>query len=786
MNLSIKKNIISLLFIHILYVGNAFSESLDLFFVSDLNGHFIEKNCESSTPVHINLLALKRAWLKYKEQYPHAISVGGAGLLGKDVLARYLMSHESGSTLAASLMNTLDFSVYALGVPEFAMPPEQLLIYIKTLHENHKPVVLSNIKCDPKEPFCAYIKPYVIQQIGTLKVGFVGFIRQDLKQHVNKGHVPGDITSESSLALVIQQIRHQVDIVVLLTDIPEKTTQGSIALIRELEKLGAHVDLSLAAGMAQQNASLSSIEFENQTRVVGSYANGQGFTAIHLSKSQDSSNLIHTSSQLWAITQTLPSNHHLSEEQESSLSLFKQQLLSAHEHMCQSWGQEIIARTNKPLSEVDTYSIILDAMREIGHADVSFVNRRSLNNKVFPLSRVNQISMTQLIPYPSKVVVVEVNGSQLATLAGGATESSLGYGTEILTRGLQYDPQGYLVNGRLIDSLGVYRVALTDYLASGGDKIMNNLEQDPKAKLRIVHEDIRQNALDYMRKHTINGTTQLLKLGNKPAWKIDFNVNANILGNFVKKGEDSTRSQLQRPSSVNFSVASTTKIQMLLPMHRVEFNASVNYARGLYMSQDPVTNKHVNQWFKTADLVNVNMLYNIEGLFKYSTYVPAPSFTLGIESEFEKPDTRKFHHLELSATGGAIFQLFSKKLTANIGLGIRKELLASKEDEDQIIYANTRFLLLVTVAMPTLPLLASRPDLLLLNANTSYAFSDPILLRNQEFKAALQFNVNVGGPLYISTGFNAYVYKENVKPLTSSFDVLLGINVMLNQFKQMR
>ncbi|WP_248930186.1 5'-nucleotidase C-terminal domain-containing protein [Paenibacillus hamazuiensis] len=125
-------------------------------------------------------------------------------------------------------------------------------------------------------------------------------------------------------------------------------------------------------------------------------------------------------------------------------------------------------------------NLIADAYRDYYQTDIAFANgggiRASINQGDFTLKDAKSI-----LPFGNKIVVAEVTGDMLlAALENSVSAVDKVAGAFLQTSGLSYaynpaKPVGQrieqaLVNGKPLDKAGKYRLALSNYMYTGGDK----------------------------------------------------------------------------------------------------------------------------------------------------------------------------------------------------------------------------------------------------------------------------------------------------------------------------
>jgi 5'-nucleotidase / UDP-sugar diphosphatase len=157
-------------------------------------------------------------------------------------------------------------------------------------------------------------------------------------------------------------------------------------------------------------------------------------------------------------------------------------------------GREATVR-NRP---GDLTNLIVAAMaREAGPVDVAVLNGGSVRiDDVLLPGPVRQYDIIRILPFGGKVVRATLEGALLGSIleAGLANQGSGGY---LHTLGVTREGSAWIVRGKPLDPAGRYRVALPEFLLTGGESRMKFLTRD-NPQVSDVHElrDVRLAVVD--------------------------------------------------------------------------------------------------------------------------------------------------------------------------------------------------------------------------------------------------------------------------------------------------
>lgn len=756
---------------------------LDLILAADLAGDFHAQECDQSVPrPGVGLAALAGAIAAARAQSPAALVVGGGGLLGPGVGARFLLHSVSGSRHAARLLREAGLELVIPGVHELAIARETLISYLDELRASGPSPLLSNLECDPARPeLCRLLVPQQLLTRGGVRVGVLAALPEDTAQRVGPGHLHGaKVLPWSRLVAAARQLRPQVDVLLIALDLDESYgIEAAIDLARTLDAAGARADLLQLTRQDDAHGGIVSLRLSSGTLLVGSPALGAGVTQV--------------SAVLRPAGPGKPPTLELSAARvppplaAGGGAPLGESLARARAQLCAQWGTVLAELPVPGLDRAAVTRLVLDAMRDAAHAEIALLNSGAVSDRGLPLRIASISSVGDVLPFKAQVLAGTVSGQVLsdALLKYAGQEP----GQRLRLSGLSKKNGNLLVNGRPLSVTARYRVVTIDFLAAGGNGLVP--AKFLPARHTVVAEDLRQLVLAHLRPRAGQSavSTAPLRLERRPLWRVALDLGIDLQNVSVSNpGAAYDRPQLVRQPSLAFKLDGTLRAEMDHPSHLAQLTLRTLYGQSWLRTAaaEPMADAQ-RAWLgqETADLINLLALYSYRGLSERQPYLPTPYLSLGLESELNRPDSRAYLHFELSGVLGLRLAL-PASITATVGVGVRSELLAdaSAENATEHELARARLLLTTLIEMPKRALLPRLGSALLGEFAVSYSATDPALLRTHELRGTGKLYIALGRPLYLTLSSELYVYRDRDNEAGVALDLNVGLKVVLSGHRQ--
>jgi hypothetical protein len=559
----------------------------------------------------------------------------------------------------------------------------------------------------------------------------------------------------------------------------------AIELARTLDAAGAHADIVHVTRQDDPRGGITSLGLTSGTLIVGSPALGSGVTrvAVELQPTAGGGRpLLH-----------LRAARVLAPPQAAPPPPLADALARARGQMCERWAKVLGELPAPGLDRAAATHLILDAMRDAAHAEIALLNSGAVSERGLPLRTISTSAVGDVLPFKAQVLASTLSGQELAD----ALQKYAGQepGQRLRIRGLRKKDGNLLVNGRPLNPTTRYRVATIDFLAAGGNGLLP--EKFLPASRTIVSEDLREVVLDHLLRHTEPGAAPPpLGLERRPLWRAALDLGVDLQSVSVSNPDNTyDRPQLVRQPSIAYKLDGNLRAEMDHPIHLVQLTLRTQYGQSWLRTTPPAdmttmpmpSSAPVSQWIgqETANLINLLLLYSYRGFSERRPRLPTPYLSLGLETEFHRPDKRDYLHFELSAALGMRLAL-PASISATLGAGVRSELLADRDSADptERALAQARLLLTTQIEMPKRALLPRLGNALLGEFLVSYSFTDLTLLRTHELRGTGKLYIALGRPLYLTVSTELYVYRDLDNPPGAALDLNVGLKVLLSGHRQ--
>ena len=137
--------------------------------------------------------------------------------------------------------------------------------------------------------------------------------------------------------------------------------------------------------------------------------------------------------------------------------------------------------------------------REVKDAQVAVFNGGSVRiDDVLLTGPMTEYDIIRVLPFGGKIVGATLDGALLARVLDTGVNNQ-GLGGYLHVRGAKFENGGWTVQGKPIDPAGRYRVALTDFLLSGGEINMGFLTRaNPGVHDVQEFRDIRRAVIEML------------------------------------------------------------------------------------------------------------------------------------------------------------------------------------------------------------------------------------------------------------------------------------------------
>ncbi|MEM0951355.1 MAG: bifunctional UDP-sugar hydrolase/5'-nucleotidase [Cyanobacteria bacterium P01_H01_bin.74] len=407
-------------------------------------------------------------------------------ILAGDTLSPSLASSVFKGKQMIALWNQLGLTLAGLGNHEFDFGPNVLK---QRIQDSTFPWVASNIQSAPEEESNQLgTIPYKILSLGSIKIGFLGLLTPETESssYTGKKIAITDPVVAAQKAMAIMQ-KHHVDAVIAITHLYLDDDKKLVQALSAFQTPTAdHLDnnaknkkplLKLVAG-GHEHIVLQSVVDGIPILKVGSDAAFLG--RYDLNFDADTHQLTSLDIQLMPVDETIEPDPEI----QASINQYTTALnASLNQTVGQTTAPLNARQQDNRSQETNLGNWIADSFQKKYQTDFAIVNGGSIrSNTVYPVGSITQRQLNAVQPFGNTGVILKVSGITLKTLF----EHSVSLiETKAAGRFLQVsrqvdvvvDPKKpvgkrivkLLVNKKQVKPTDSFSVAMTDFLAGGGD-----------------------------------------------------------------------------------------------------------------------------------------------------------------------------------------------------------------------------------------------------------------------------------------------------------------------------
>lgn len=394
---------------------------------------------------------------------------------------------------------------------------------------------------------------------------------------------------------------------------------------------------------------------------------------------------------------------------------------------------------------------VLERMRRIAGAEIAFLPRSALGPEAaFPLAAsLTRLAVRRALPRNDRLFVAELRGSRVTSL------EALVQDPQVASMGLE----GGKIAGRARDIRRIYRVVTTEFVAKGGDKLL-----DPdKFSFRPLdgNGSLRDRLIDDLKVRGFLSVKDTVVSGREPLqFDARLDIGASIKTVSVENRSNAEASQLSRQNFLGVSGDAAIRLLFDFPEHRLELLTQTRFGvvrEAADAGAQPETREN-------EDLTILELLYSgrlAGGLDR--PWLPNAGASTRFETELTIPDERNYRRALLQLGAGPSWQL-ARNLLFRSQLGLRRELFASGDSSDPVeaALAETRVALLSTVELRDEPLLSvsGKGAPALLNVRIDHTADLSGTVRDQVTQGRIGVDVPVVPGIAVTAAIDVYILER--------------------------
>lgn len=425
----------SLLLFLLLLALPASAERLILLHTNDLHGYLEATEKGGLSRVATLVRSLRAA-------FPGEVLLLDAGDLAQGTPLSGLFYGEP----VARTLDLLDYDAVAIGNHEFDWGGEKMRAMLAAINE---PVVCANLVTeDGTRPYPAY----EIVDCKGLKVAVVGLVTPDTPNVSSPGGTRGYrfLDPVTSLQELMPELDEKSDLVIALTHLGVEEDKKLARAVPQLDLIvGGHSHTALEKPLTEAGVPILQ---------AGSYARFLGFALLEIEADRIAS----------LEYRLLPIGPDMAADP-AVVELLAPFVADVTDRMEQPVGELLggVSKVQTP-GYVDNPlgNLIADVFRAETGADVALYNRGGIRVEQLQEGVVTRGDLYQLLPFDDPIVVLKASGSQLEAILRQGVEGPARISAAGVTR-----QEAFLVEGEPIVPDRTYRIAVTDFLANGGDQM---------------------------------------------------------------------------------------------------------------------------------------------------------------------------------------------------------------------------------------------------------------------------------------------------------------------------
>jgi 2',3'-cyclic-nucleotide 2'-phosphodiesterase (5'-nucleotidase family) len=703
---------------------------------------------------------------------PPIVLLGG-NFAGPDPFAASLLGRGAeGAAALADLLARARYDTIALGHQELGLPSAELEALLASLRARGATVVATNLRCEAaRRAVCEATQRDVIVRRGDVAVGVLATIAPSVLPGIAAPARAGLALDDPVAALVggVTRLRARgtTHLVVMVQGTRGADALAAVDALAKALASQAAADVLLAGGTAEDGGPpLGLLLRPGVAPVVGAPAGGPDLIDVRLPGGGAQP----------VVTIAAADAGDVDAETVA-------QLQSASAPFCQRHGAPIATlAAGVTLTRATLLEYALAVMRRRASAEIALVNRAFVKGQASSLPGViTRADLHRALPHASTIGAARLPGPVVEKLLGGLLDDR-----RVAILGLARKAGKLEVNGRPLDKTRSYRVATIAFVAAGGDGLIppgaidwRPLDDKPDVRDELEHF-LRTSTAARDGNASVDPRTDF---GPPPGGRyllvgitdLGFDLLDTSIANAPGYGDP----QLTRTRQSALKGELVGLLTLRLPRHDLDGRLDLKY--GWLRSRPPGAPPTSGE---TADLAALSATYNYKGLRAGSPgrLLPDPFLRLRLESELTRPpigptQPRAYHHLELTATAGALMTI-AVKLKLRAGGGVRRELVADGAAGRwrPLLEAGAT---LDPVALATVGALVVRFEGL-----ADYAFIDPGRTREHQLRGTARLSLPLLPLVALTAGLDVFAVQRERLGWASAFDTTVGLRLHLDAAHQ--
>jgi 2',3'-cyclic-nucleotide 2'-phosphodiesterase (5'-nucleotidase family) len=686
-------------------------DTLLVYGTGDTDGQFARPRCRRSPILRDNQMDWARQAGYYRRFAsradedptvfePVALHLGDGVFPGP--VGRFLLQGgESGGSRLARLLEQIPFESLTLGNREIGLNRADLLTFLEGVRSRELPLHAANITCSPEggaATLCETLgttaegRPFEVVERDGVRILLVSVLDPAIRSSIAINRLAGldllDPTELLSRELDEYRRRTNPDLVFVQYHAATKTDVDRLTrMSQRVDGIDAvFTNKQMGEGDLPETASEAGYIRAPETGTfilpVGRSPSHASVTELHLDHAVSRSQATGDDWSIRAVDST-----HVDTSSGPVDPRTAELLWRAGRRMCRQWGRPI--RDNVPLERTFDLaafqSFVLNVMRITAEAEVALANEGAfLRTGNFPLRQnLTFADIYTILPYSNPLVIARIDGATLEQIAGALDGPAVAEGLTLREDG------SVRVNGRPLRRERTYTVATNRFVADGGDRILDPASLQKRATYEPGWAGEPPSIADLIVQFVESGrfarrgsvADRLSPSGNFPdlhrrlLWDLvgstNLSYNSVAVTSPQREGAaayDQSQLNVQPTAQINLEGSFQANADSL--NHGLDNSLLVQYATARIAGGDQ------EGFQETRDLIRAKSRYKYAGFRSRlggQWWVPMPTGELQAETEFDDPDQRDWHKLEVTAILGSTFEL-ADPFEVRLGIDLRRDL----------------------------------------------------------------------------------------------------------------
>ena len=395
-------------------------------------------------------LAAKIKELRQDEKIPTLLLSAG------DMIQGNLWTNLNRGKATIELMNVMKFDAMALGNHEFDFGQDVLK---QRMAEAKFPMLAANVEG------LSGLKPYVIKTVGGIRIGIIGVVTVETPTTTHPDNVKGltFVSPEAACSRYLDEVKKLADVVVILSHIGH---EEDLRLASRIQ--GVHAIIG-----GHSHTRVDRPPLVGKTIVLQAWEHGKALGVLDITV--DNGQVVEAKGRLIDIK---PSGQTPDREVAALVARYSAEANTSMSIVLGKACSDLDGQSVR-LRETNLGNLIADALRDATGADIALFNGGSIRASL-KAGGITLKDMESVLPFDNYAVMLSLTGGQIRlALEHGLSGLEEKKGGFLQVSGLRmiYDkgaPVGSRVKsvavaGTPLDEKKIYRVAVNDFMAAGGD-----------------------------------------------------------------------------------------------------------------------------------------------------------------------------------------------------------------------------------------------------------------------------------------------------------------------------